>query len=451
MQEVSYKRYLLILLTIILAFNLIERLALGIVLEDIKADFDLTDTQLGVLTGIAFALFYSVMGIPIARWADRGNRVKIISVTAAMWGGAVALCGMVTSFVQLLFVRVFVAIGEAGCIPPAHSLIADYFSRAERPRALARYLLGGSLAMLIGYFMAGWLNELFGWRMTFVILSIPGLFLPVLAWFTLKEPRRAQASAVGVSGDTAASRAEEPSLKEVFATLWRNAAFRHLLLGFSVWFFFGYGVVQWQPTFFVRSHGLQSGELGTWFSLVFGIADALGLYLGGELAGRYAAEKERQQLIAGTIVFAILAVVRMFAYLAPNHYLAFAALGLVSFVSGLTQGPLFATIQTLVPPRMRAMAIALVLLFANLIGMGLGPLAVGALSDLLRPSLGEESLRYALVFVCPGYFWAAWHLWRASQTVVRDLQLTHGRLATVTIRRPLSVMKRSRAEMEEIG
>jgi MFS family permease len=420
-----YKNYLLILLMVILAFNYVDRMALGIVLQDIKTDLDLTDTQLGLLSGIAFALFYSTMGIPIARWADRGNRVTIISLTTALWSAAVALCGSATSFMQLLAIRVGVAIGEAGCIPPAHSLIADYFTRAERPRAVARYMLGVPLALTIGYFAAGWLNEILGWRKTFVILGLPGLVLAVLGWFTLKEPRRTRNATAVVPAAASAevpSPPLQPSLREVCVTLWANAAFRHLLFCFSVWYFFGYGLLQWQPAFFIRSHGLQTGELGTWFAVVYGVGGGLGVYLGGELAARYAAGNERLQLNACAVAFVFFAVLNACAYLASDHYWAFGALALGALGGNMAQGPILATIQTLVPPRMRAMSIALVYLFSNLIGMGLGPLAAGALSDALRPLFGEESLRYALLMLCPGYFWAAWHLWRASRTVVRDLK-----------------------------
>jgi MFS family permease len=424
MQPAAYRNYLLTLLTVILAFNFVDRLTVGILLQPIKVDLQLSDTQLGVMTGIAFALFYAVMGIPIARWADRGNRVTIISLTAAIWSAAVAMCGATTSFLQLLLMRVIVGVGEAGCIPPAQSLIADYFPRAERARAIARYMLGGPLAMIIGYFAAGWLNELFGWRLTFVILGVPGVVLAMLAWSTLKEPRVARLTpqlAAAASPTAAGTASDEPGIREVCATLWANTSFRHLLLGFSVFFFFGYGVLQWQPAFFIRSHGVRTAELGLWFALAIGLASALGLYFGGELASRYAAGNETAQLKVSAAVFAVLAAVKAYAYLAPDHYRAFAALALASILSSLTQGPLYATIQTLVPPRMRAMAIALVLLFANLIGMGLGPLTVGAISDSLRPWLAEESLRYALVLMCPLYLWAAWHVWRASRTVMRDL------------------------------
>jgi MFS transporter, Spinster family, sphingosine-1-phosphate transporter len=412
------KNYLLALLTVILAFNYVDRLALGVLLQDIKIDLDLTDTQLGFLTGIAFALFYATMGIPIARWADRGNRVTIISLTAALWSVAVALCGAAANFVQLMLIRVGVAVGEAGCYPPALSLISDHFTRAERPRAVARYMLGVPLALVIGYFVAGWLNEFYGWRVTFLIIGLPGVVLAALAAFTLKEPRRLK-NKTGETSPRAA--APEPSLKEVLVTLWGNVAFRNLLFCFSVWGFFGYGIMQWQPAFFVRSHHLATGELGTWLAMVGGVGGLLGTWLGGELASRYAANNERLQLLAIAAVYVSTVVVTAGAYLASHYYTAFVLLAITTITGAATNGPLFAATQTLVPPRMRAMSIAILYFFCNLVGMGLGPLAVGALSDALRPWLGEESLRYALLAMCPGYFWCAWHLWKASKTVARDL------------------------------
>jgi predicted MFS family arabinose efflux permease len=259
-----YKRYLLGVLLLIYAFNGVDRLALGLLLQNIKADLHLSDTQLGVLTGIAFALFYSLMGVPLARWADSGNRRTLISVTTALWSVAVTASGMVGSFLQLLGVRVFVAIGEAGCVPPAHSLIADYFTRAERPRAVSVYMLGTSLSGVIGYFLAGWLNELYGWRTTFILIGLPGVGLALLAGLTLREPRK-----------TAARKREDYGLAHVCRTLWANRTFRHLLLCYSVMAFFGAGIGQWQPTYMVRSFHLSSGELGQWFAVVYGVSGLL--------------------------------------------------------------------------------------------------------------------------------------------------------------------------------
>lgn len=431
MRPTVYKHCLLAILTAILLFNYVDRVALGMVLEDIKADLGLTDTQLGFLSGIAFALFYSVMGIPIARWADRGNRVTIISLTAILWSAAVALCGMAGSFVHLLLIRIGVAVGEAGCIPPAFSLMSDYFTRAERPRAFAIYAIGGALSFVVGFFGAGWLNELYGWRVTFMLLASPGVVLAALALFTLKEPRRMDASqkAAYLTWSEATTQcAARPTLKEVCVTLWTNSTFRHLLLCLSVNYFFGYGIVNWLPTFFIRSHGLTTGEIGTWLAVTFGLGGLVGTYVGGEWASRYAANNERLQLQAMAIAIATAGALGIFVYLSSNPYWAFGLIGL--FVLGVytTYGPLNATIQTLVPEHMRAVAVALVYLIANFVGMGLGPLAAGALSDAFLSWAGEESLRYALLLLAPGYFWCAWHAWRASKTVVHDLaalQLHH--------------------------
>lgn len=423
MREGAYRNYLLVVLMVILAFNYVDRLALGLLLQDIKVDLGLSDTQLGLLSGLAFALFYSVMGIPLARWADRGNRVTIITLTTALWSAAVAICSFAGSFVHLLLIRVGVAIGEAGCIPTAHSLIADHFSRAERPRAVAIYMLGGPLSFLIGYFLTGWLNEMFGWRTVFLLLGLPGLVLAALAWLTLREPRREPLRAE----DEVPAAVDHPTLMEVCATLASNATFRHLLLCLAVVYFFGYGILQWQPAFFLRSYGLQTGELGTWLAVIYGAGGLVGIYFGGELASRRAAQKEPLQLKLMAVAYCAFGVISSCIYLSPNEYVAFGLMALATIGVSTATGPLFATIQTLVPSRMRAMSIAIIYLFANLIGMGLGPLAAGALSDAFRPLVGEESLRYALLTLSPGYLWAGWHLTQASKTVAWDLQSARGR------------------------
>jgi MFS family permease len=406
---------MLAVLTLIQAFNYVDQVALGVVLQDIKTSLSLTDTQLGLLTGIAFAAFYATMGIPIARWADRGNRVHIISITTAFWSVGVSLCGAARSFLQLLLTRMTVAIGEAGCYPPALSLISDKYPRADRPRAVGRYMLGTPIALVIGNFGAGWLNQRYGWRITFVLIGVPGVLLALLALLTLHEPRKSQ---LDVAQDVPQPTA---TLKETVKTLWRNAAFRNLWLCFSVWGFFGNGIQQWQPSFFVRSYGLSTGELGTWLAVIYAFGGIVGIWLGGELASRYAPNNERLQLMAVSLVYSVLAVLFAGLYLAPTYRIGFAMLAVSAVIDNASTGPLFAATQTLVPPHMRAMAMALIYFFCNLIGMGLGPLAVGALSDTLRPVFGDESLRYALLASCPGYFWCSWHLWKASRTVSEDV------------------------------
>jgi MFS transporter, Spinster family, sphingosine-1-phosphate transporter len=415
-REPRTRRYLLLILLTVFAFNAMDRLALGLLLQDIKSDLHLSDTQLGLLTGIAFALFYSSMGIPIARWADRGDRITILSVTTFLWSMAVALCGVATSFLQLLLIRIGAAVGEAACNPVSHSLIAQHFSRAERPQATAIYMLGGPLSVFFGYFLAGWLNELYGWRLTFILLGLPGVALAILIRSTCPETRHPTAAS-----DPAERLQSRVGLLVVCATLWRNATFRHLLLCFAVTSLFSYGVVQWQPAFFVRSHGLSTGELGGWLTLVYGLGGLVGTYWGGRWAARLATHNERLQLEAMAVIYTVFAIVSALTYVTHNRYVAFAILALTTVASTLTAAPLFSTIQTLLPDDMRATAIAFIYLFANLIGMGLGPLALGALSDSLQGLFGQESLRYAMIALSPGYLWSSWHLWRASRTVMADL------------------------------
>src|SRR5579862_3193111 len=349
MRGFAYRNYLVTVLLIVLALNGIERLALGVLLQDIKIDLGLSDTQLGLLTGIAFALFYSIMGIPIARWADRGDRVLIISLTTVLWTTAVAISGFAGSFVQFLLIRIGVAVGEAGCVPAAQSLIAEAFDRAERPRAVARYMLGIPLSAVIGYLVVGWINQLFGWRATFALLGLPGLGLAAITWFTLREPRRSQIQSPRSKSELAAINV---TARDVFLVLWRNMTFRHLLFCFAVSAFFSSGIGKWQPAFFIRSYGLHTGEVGTWFAAVQGSAGLLGTVLGGELATRYAASNERLQLKAIANVYCCLAIVWSFIYISPNYYLAFACMGIAAFGGSAALGPLFAIIQTVVPEQM---------------------------------------------------------------------------------------------------
>jgi MFS family permease len=412
-----YRYVLLIVLLIIAAFNFLDRAALGIALQSIKVDLKLTDTQLGLISGFAFAVFYSIMGIPIARLADRYNRVTIISITTAVWSVMVALCGAASSFATLALIRVGVGVGEAGCIPPAYSLIADYFERAERPRATAIYTLAGPISFLVGYYCSGWLNDALGWRKMFFVLGLPGLILVPLALLTLKEPRKMlQPSPIKLG-----KASEHQSFAAVSAVLWRNRTFKHILIANSVIYFFGYGLLQWQPTFFIRQFGLTAGEVGTWFALIYGLGGLLGTYLSGVFASRLAAGDEKRQLRAASIAILVHAAFLSAVYLSPTRNLALGLLAIANISGYAVYAPMLATVQSIVPDRMRATSIAIIYLFGNLIGMGLGPLAAGALSDLLRSTAGSASLRDALLLLTPGFLIATWQLWRAGSSAQTDI------------------------------
>jgi MFS family permease len=420
MKDATYKGYLLGLLVVILTFNLAEENALGILTQSIKLDLKLSDSELGLLSGIAFALFYSTMGIPIARWADSGNRVTIMAVTTALWSAAVALCGAARNLVQLMLIRVFAGVGEAGALPTVNSLIPDCFSRAERSRAMSISMLSGPLAVVLGYGVAGWTNQLYGWRATYLILGLPGLPLAALAALTLREPRRS--SAPPASPRSQAQSSQPPSWRQVSVILWRNVTFRHLAFAYAIQLFFVYGIFQWFPAFFMRSYGLQSGELGTWLSVITVVAGGAGTYLGGELASRFAAGNEPLQLKVMAVMLVVATLLSAGIYLSHNVYAGYGLFAVYMFLGSTATGPLLAIKQTIVPGHLRATSFALVFLFSNLIGNGIGPLIGGVLSDQLHSAFGDESLRYALLILSPGFSWAAYHTWVASRTVLRDMK-----------------------------
>jgi len=413
---------LLTILTLALAFNYVDRQVFALVLQNIESDLHLSDSQLGFLSGLAFAVFYAVMGVPIARLADSGNRVTIIAVTTAIWSVFVMLCGCAGSFTQLFLLRVGVAIGEAGCIPPAQSLLSDSFPKAQRAKAFSIYTLGSPLSVILGGFVAGWINQYYGWRITFALLGFPGIPLAVLAWLLLKDSRTQSANEV-VHVRSAKPSSEAHSLWYVARSLAGNATFRQLLIAHTILYFFIYGVVlQWQPTFFVRTHGFTTGELGTWQVLIWSLLGTVGTYAGGAFVHRYIADDERKQLRLISCNIAIFGALNVLVYLCTNRY---ASLGLVALAAPFYSsvfGPLFAVNQSVVPESMRATAVAILFFFANLIGMGLGGFATGLLSDQLRPMFGTDSLRYTLLLLSPGFFWCALHFWLASRSVAADME-----------------------------
>lgn len=413
-----YRTYLIVLLATMLTVNGIDRTALGLVLPAIKRALELTDTELGVLTGIAFFLFYSTIGVPIGRWADRGDRIAILALTAALWGVMVMLVGAARSFAGLLIVRVGVAVGEAGCVPAAYSLIGDYFAREERPRAVANFLLGNSLSIVLGYSLAGWMSYHYGWRVMFVCIGLVSVLIAPLVWWTLSEPRRGRQS-----GSAPASRVRPPSMLEVVPVLWRNKTFRTLVAVLALNWFFGVGIGAWVPSFLARSFGMGTERIGLALSIVYGMGGLIGTYSGGYLASRYLPRNEGRQLWILALFNIGYGVLSVFVYLSKHPSVCLILFAIAIAAGALQSGPLFATTQTVVPEELRAVSISLIFLVANLFGAGLGPLAVGALSDALHPYFGAQSLRFALLAMCPGFIAGCWLYWRASQTVAADLEV----------------------------
>lgn len=402
-------------MTAIYTLNLVDRGLINLLAQPIKEDLDLSDTQLGLVTGIAFGLFYAVLGIPIARLADRGNRVSIAAAAIGLWGVTVMSFVFVTNYAQLILARIAAAIGESGCKPPTYSLVGDYFKTpGELTRAMSVYWLGSPASALIGFIAGGWLDQHFGWRMTFFLVGIPGLLMALVAKLTLVEPRTRLAS-------TSLEHRDVPSFAAVLANLWGQRACRHLCAALILLYVLGMGLNPWYAAFLMRSHGMGSGDVGLWLGLIIGASGIVGILLGGYISTRWFAEDERAQMRASAVATAGLVPFFVGFITLPDRYQALLALVPMMAVFNFFFAPTYALMQRLVPEQMRATTLAVVMLFANLIGMGVGPLIVGMLSDLLAPTFAAESLRYAMLSMSFVAIWAGFHFWRAGRTVKRDL------------------------------
>ena len=412
----TQKRYVLVILTTVYTLSFMDRIMIGLLMQPIKEELLLSDTQLGFLTGIAFALFYAMLGIPIARWADRGNRSTIIALAMVLWGGMVMLCGLVTSFLQMVLVRVGAAVGEAGCMPPAYSLIGDYFLVSERTRAMSIFMAGIPISILISFLLAGWINEYYGWRVAFLTIGIPGLLMGILVKITLHEPRLC-------SVDKTFSTQSQKPFCEIFITLWQQNTYRNLVIALALVNFVGIGIGQWFATFFIRNHGMETGELGVWMGLTGGIGGVVGILSGGYLIDRYMAKDAVQQLNVISYAISLLFLVNLSMLFLPYKYLSLLQLIPFNFLALFFYGPIMVLLQQLVAYEIRAMSIAITLLVLNLIGMGIGPQIVGILSDLLTHLLGSaQALKVAMAIASVASLGAAHYFRMAAKTINVDIR-----------------------------
>ncbi|WP_370031007.1 spinster family MFS transporter [Qipengyuania mesophila] len=405
-------RVTLWILLVVYIFNFIDRQIVNILAEPIRIELGLSDTQIGLMTGLAFALFYTVLGLPIARFSDRSstNRPWLIGGALAVWSAMTALCGLAQNFVQLLLARIGVGVGEAGCTPPAHSLIADLVEPAKRASALAFYALGIPIGTLLGMLIGGILADTVGWRNAFLIVGLPGLLLAVIVFLALKDPRRTGM----IQRATTPQSTEQMPMRDALKAMFSSKAFVLLVAAGSAAAFLAYGKVTWITIFFQRTHGLTPGETGFWFGVVNGGAGIAGTVLGGYLADRFGSQNRRHVLTAPAIGMVVTIPFALLAFMSDNWMLALVLLIVPTLCNSLYYGPTYSSVQGLVPLRARAIAAAVLLFFQNLIGLGLGPLFFGMLSDLLQPSYGEDSVRYVLygatfLGIVPAFFF-----WRCS-------------------------------------
>lgn len=399
-------RLTLWILLIVYIFNFLDRQIVNILAEPIARDLKLSDTQIGLMTGLAFALFYAVLGLPIARYADKPttNRGRLIAKALAVWSLMTALCGQAQNFVQLLLARIGVGVGEAGCTPAAHSLIADRVEPAQRPGAMAFYAMGIPIGGLLGMVIGGQLADTLGWRQAFWVVGLPGLAMAVVVWLLIPDIDRP----VREAPEAQQGQSMLASIRELV----KLKSYMILLLAASFCAFLSYGKATWNTIYFQRSHGLSPGEVGFWFGLFGGLAGVFGTWLGGWLANRYGSINRRHVATAPAIGMALAVPLALLAYQSSDWRAALFLLLVPAVMNSLYYGPVFSSVQGLVPLHQRAMASALLLFGQNLIGLGLGPLFFGMLSDWLKPSFGGDSVRYVLYgAACLGFvpallFWS---------------------------------------------
>ncbi|MFT5441586.1 MAG: putative MFS family arabinose efflux permease [Myxococcota bacterium] len=391
-QSAKTARYTLVMLTIAYVFNFIDRQILVILQEPIKEELLLSDAQLGLLSGFSFAMVYITAGIPIAYWADRGNRRNIIALAVTVWSGMTALSGFAQTYSQLMLARIGVGIGEAGGSPPAHSMISDIFPPEERATALSFYSSGIHFGILLGFLAGGFIAEALGWRAAFMAVGIPGVVFAILFFLTVKEPVRGRF-------ESAAQAEYKPTLGETFRVLAGYRSFWYIAAGCGLTAFAGYGNGNFTPSFLMRSHDLEVGQVGILLAIFGGGGGIIGTLMGGYLADRFGGDDKRWYLWIPAIAGALALPLSVPYLLTDNTTLAIGLMFFVTIMINTYLGPSIAICHSLVPPAMRALASAILFFVLNLVGLGMGPLTAGLLSDHFSVTYGDDGLRYAMLVV----------------------------------------------------
>ena len=415
-QKKSYRYYALAVLTLIYVFNFVDRQIIVILSEYIIEDLDLTLTQYGMLSGIAFAAIYCVFGIPIARIADKGKRRNVIAVSVTVWSLFTALCGSAQNFWQLFAARFGVGIGEAGGSPPAHSMVSDIFPVSERATALSIYSLGVYGGILVGYVGGAYLVQWFDWRVAFVVVGLPGVLLAILLRLTVLEPPRGFSEA---RSDT-----EETSFKEVLALLWSRKAFRHLSFACALHAFVTYGVGNFMVIFLSRVHDMPTIDIGKYYGLVAGIGGLAGTLAGGWLSDTMANKTNNKNWYIWIPFISTLAAIpfALITFLVMDNGMSATLSWLIPvFFGGFYLAPCIAMTHGMVGLRMRALSSAVLFFVLNLIGLGLGPILTGWAADMLEPKYATDAIRYALSLTIMVNVWCAFHYYMCTRTLKHSL------------------------------
>lgn len=396
----AYRAYVLCILVLVYTFNFIDRQIVGILAIPIKEELGLTDTQLGLMGGLAFALLYTTLAIPIAMAADRMSRTWIMTGALVVWSGMTAVCGMAQNFWQLFLARVGVGIGEAGGVAPAYSLISDFFPPNQRARALSVFSFGIPIGSALGIVFGGIIATLVDWRFAFLVVGLAGVVLAPVFRLTVREPVRG-------AFDVGRSQSGAASLTEIMRVLVRKPSFWGLSLGASFSSMMGYGLFFWLPSFFVRSYEVTLLNASLVYGAILLVGGITGTWLGGSLADRFG--ENNRAAYARIPAFAFLAAVPFYlvGVLSPTLMISVLVMTVPTALGLAWLGPVISAVQHLVPPNMRATASAIFLFLNNLIGIGVGTLAIGAISDGLQGRFGDDSLRYAILAGTSFYLVAA--------------------------------------------
>ena len=410
--------YVLAVMTVVYALNIADRFSISTLLEPIRKELQLSDSGIGFLTGVALALFYVTVGIPVAILADRSNRRNILAIAIAIWSAMTVLCGLAQNYWQLLLGRFGVGIGEAGGTPPATSILADKFPASRRPMALTIFALGACLGAWLGSSLAGQVAERYGWRAAFLVLGGPGLLVAAIVWLTVREPQRGQLDAGSVV-------LQPTTLSATVRFIRTQRSAFHLLMGISVATFWSWGLMWWTPTFLQRSHHMTVGEAGQLLGPMHLLAGTAGTLMAAWLVGRRAAADPRYVTRLLAWVTALTTIPSILLYWVTSKLAATVLLWIFVPAVYFYIGPVLGLLQNVLPANMRATAIALALFTANVANLVVAPQLIGWLSDGFAVSFGagQESLRWALLLLAPTGFWAAWHF-RASGATIREDEVT---------------------------
>lgn len=406
--------YVLIIMTLVYVVNYLDRQILGILNPQIKAEFHVSNTLIGLLGGPVFALMYATLGIPIAVLADRVNRRNVIAASLAIFSLMTVFSAYAAQFWQLMLARFGTGIGEAGTGPSINSVLADLYPPQKRASALAFYSAGLNVGLLIAFFGGGWIAQHYGWRVAFLSAGAPGLLLVILLLGTVREPVRGQIEKLPDAG-------EAPSLWSVIAFLWGQKSFRWMSFGTAMSSFGGYAGITFIPLFLVTSHHMSLPAIGLVLSILTGFVGAIGTYLAGVFADLFAKRDVRWNMYVPIVATFIGVPCAPIFYLSPNLNIALLAAIGPSLVGAAFVGPAYAMSQALVPLRMRARAAAILLFVLNIIGLGLAAPVVGGISDLLQPVYGSNALRYALLTGIITSLIGAYCYWRAARTLKQDI------------------------------